>query len=215
MQNKTVVVGVAAAIIILLGVGGIFLYTKNQPSSSPNSTVATSTPTPESSANEGSWKDIFSNTGNKKCDIDVKTDESETKGTFYNSGTKAYGEMTLTSSGKTQQTFIIRDNDTFYMWGDSFPSGIKMTISVDEMASKMSEAQPSPAPDQKISFKCTDWTVDSTKFVPPANIKFEDLSSIMKVTSAPSGTANSSQCSICNSLTGSAKTSCLTQLNCQ
>lgn len=219
MQNKNLLVGIAAAVIILLGAGGIFLYSKNKTTTTPNSTVATLSPTQKENSSEGSLKDIFSNPGNKKCEYGVKLQEGETKGTIYNSADKAYGEMQLISSSKTQKTFFIRNGDTFYMWGDSLPTGIKMTLSVEEMTSKLSANQPSLAPEQKVTFKCSDWTVDSKKFTPPADVKFTDMSSIIKdagVTGAPATTdGSSSECAICNSLTGAAKTACLDQFSCQ
>lgn len=212
MQNKTLLTGIAATIIILLGAGGIFLYTKNKTASTPSSTVATVSPTQKEKSSQGSLKDIFSNSGNKMCTFDVKEEKGETKGTIYNSGEKAYGEIQMTSSGKTQKTYVIRNGETFYMWGDSLPTGLKMTLSVDEMANKLSgnNNQPSVTPNQKVEFKCSDWTVDTSKFTPPTNVKFTDMTSAIKTTSG-----SSSECAICNSLTGDAKSACLTQFSCK
>ncbi len=211
MQNKPILIGIAAAIIILLGAGGVFLYSQNKATPTPNNTSATVTPTPENSSLEGSIKDIFQTAGNKKCDFNVKDSKGETKGIFYVSGTKAAGEIQLISSGKTVTTNVIRSGDTFYMWGDSLPTGIKMTVSVDDLAGTLGSGQNSSLnPDQKISFNCTGWTLDSTKFNPPTNIKFTEIS-----TPASPKTTGTSYCSVCNSLSGSAKTACLAQYNCQ
>lgn len=177
MQNKPVLIGIAAAIIILLGVGGIFLYSKNKTVPTPNNTQVTATPTPKTSEIEGSIKDIFLTSGNKQCNFSVSDKESETKGVFYVSGNKTAGEMTTTSKGKDTKTFIIRADDTFYIWGDTAESGVKLKISVDELASQASKFQSTFNPDQKISYKCASWVVVGTKFTPPTNIKFTDLSS--------------------------------------
>lgn len=221
MQNKTLLAGIAAAIIILLGAGGIFLYTKNKSNPTPNSTVAKVSPTPKENNSSGSLKDIFTNSGNKVCTFDVNSEEGKTKGTIYNSGTKSYGEIQITSDKKTQKTFFIRNNDTFYMWGDAFSTGLKMTLSVDEMASKLSSAQPTTTPSQKINFKCNNWTVDSSKFTPPTNVKFTDMTSFVNptgVTGSPTSgnkTTTPDECSICSSLSGSAQSACLAQFNCK
>lgn len=221
MQNKTLLAGIAAAVIILLGAGGIFLYSKNKTASTPNSTTATQSPTQNEKSSEGSLADIFSNPGNKKCEYSVKSEEGEANGIIYNSGEKAYGEIKLTANNKTQMTYFIRNGDTFYMWGDSLPSGIKMTLSVEEMTSRLSgdnSNQPSVVPNQKVDFKCSDWSVDTSKFNPPSNVKFTDMSSVIKdlgVTGSPTASDNSSsECAICNSLTGAAKTACLDQFSC-
>lgn len=225
MQNKTLLAIVAVAAVILLGAGGLFLFSKNKTASTPNSTVAKNATEQKEMAGEGSIKDIFTNGANKKCTFDVKSENGETMGTIYNSGKNAYGEIQVKTTNKTQKTFVIRDNETFYMWGDSFPTGIKMTLSLDEMAGKLSGVesgnQTTVTPSVNSDFKCSDWTVDSSKFKVPANVKFTDMSSVTNMNTKPTGTSQttgamegSSQCSICNSLSGAAKTACLTQFSC-
>lgn len=214
VQNKQAIIGIVAAAIILLGAGGVFLYSKNKPAAEPSSTTTVTqvTKTPSESMMSASLKDLFAGGKTSQCTFDVKGAIGETKGTVYVADTKAYGEFGTTTNGKTTTTHLIRNADTFYVWGDSIPTGMKMTMSVDEMASKMqgSAQYKDLDPNQKTDYKCSGWTVDSSVFVPPSNIKFTDLGGMMKTTVKPSG----ANCSVCNSLTGDVKNACLSQLGC-
>ncbi|MEK9175927.1 MAG: hypothetical protein AAB520_00630 [Patescibacteria group bacterium] len=225
MRNKQAIIGIVIAVIILVGAAGAFMLNKNKTATQPNSTTSATntTNTSSNSAMSGSIQDIFRSTENRKCDFNVAGKSGgETQGTIYTSNNKTYGELTTTSNGKSSKMYLIRNGETFYMWGDSLPTGVKLTMSVDEMGSKMSgnASYGNFDPNQKVDFKCGSWTVDSGKFTLPANVKFMDTGSMMiNSTTTPAKSSNttgaSSQCSICNSLTGEAKTSCLTSLNCK
>ena len=218
MQNKQAIVGIIIAAVILLGAGGVFLFSKSRAPQTPNNTAVTASPTPAETSLNGTIKDIFASGENKKCDFSVKDEERESEGTVYSSEENANGIFKVTDNGKTSTSYIIKNDDTFYIWGDTLTTGIKMKISLDEMESKLSSDQYKGLNlSQKVSFTCTDWTVDATKFTPPSNIKFTDLGGVM----VPSGTVSKtptgsvSQCSACTALTGEARTACLTQLNCK
>jgi len=220
MQNKQAIIGIVAAIVILLGAGSVYLLNKNKTVIQPAATsTATQQTTSSNNASQSSLKDLFTMGSNKKCTFDTKTATSETTGTFYVSGTNARGDLATTTNGKTSSTNLVRNNDTFYIWGDSLPSGVKMTMSVDEMASKMNGGQYSSInPNEKVDFKCDNWTVDSSLFTPPASIKFMDMGNVMTSvtgTQAQTSPSAASQCNLCSSLTGAAKTSCMTSFHCQ
>lgn len=216
MQNKQAIIGIIAAAVILLGAGSVYLLNKNKSETQPSTSTKTEQ-TAKTTSQSGSLKDIFANGGNKKCTFSTKTETSETLGTFYVSGTNTRGSMVATSNGKSTTTNIVRNGDTFYIWGDSLPTGMKITMSVDEMSSKIGQGQTSAInPDAKVDFKCGNWSVDSSLFTPPSSVKFIDASNVIKgVTGTQTAPSSASQCSLCSSLTGAAKTSCMTSFHCQ
>ena len=122
----------------------------------------------------------------------------------------------MTTNGKLNTMNILRDGDTNYIWGSALPTGIKMTLSANDLATKINTTS-ATNPNQKMDFTCVAWTVDKSLFTVPTDVKFTDTSSIMvKETPAANTTqAPSANCSVCNSLTGNAKTACLTGLHCQ
>lgn len=216
MNIKVIAVAVAAIILLL---GGYFLYSKNK-SSNPSSETSTQTTTVSpttTTSQSGSFADIFSGGQNKKCDFDIKsTSGADTKGTFYVSGTKVRGSLNITTNGKLDTMNILRDSDTNYIWGSALPTGIKMTLSVNDLAAKINTTS-ATNPNQKTDFKCVPWTVDQSLFTVPTDVKFTDTGS-MTVNATPATNTTqtpSANCGVCNSLTGNAKTACLTGLHCQ
>lgn len=195
-QNKIIAV-VAAILIIVLGLGGYLFLGKNQ-TKTVNTTANTKEATNSgSNAMQSSITDLFTSGATKQCTFDVKgSTGGETKGTVYVSGNKAYGNFVMTANGKTSGMYLIRNDTTFYTWGDSLPSGIKMTMDVNEMATKMQGGQYSSFnPSEKVNYNCTNWNADESKFTPPSNIKFMDAGALMpKTTGTPTTQTGSDPC---------------------
>jgi len=192
MNSK--VIAIVVVLIILLGLGGIFLYSKSSKSVAPVKT-AQITQTPAKSQN------TFNNTTlaglialgqNLRCTFSVTgTNGDTTNGTFYVSKANVRGDFTIkTTDGKQNQVSMIRIGDTNYIWGSALPSGIKMTLSLDKIrqSAQVSQYQ---AVTQKTNYSCLPWNVDASLFTPPANIKFTDVTSMIPV--SPTGTQTQTQ----------------------
>lgn len=216
---QTRIIGIIAALILVGGIGGYLILHKNTATAPKTTTPIAASPT---QANSGgmTMAEIFASGQNKKCTFEVagKTG-GKTLGTFYVSGANAYGTFDVTTNGKTQTTYIVRNGDTNYIWGGALPTGIKMKLSVDEL-SKNTQASQSLNIDQNTNFNCSGWTVDNSLFTPPANVKFTDVGAMMGPSTLPSSGSSTEQqhtyqCAACNALTGENKTSCLTIYKCQ
>lgn len=219
-MTKQMILAIVVAILILVGGIGAFLYSKNKNANSNPPTAIETTQAPTSSNLEGSVKDILSSGKTSKCTFNAGDEKGETAGTVYVSGDKARGDFVVSVDGKNTNTHMIKDGNTFYLWGDTLKTGIKMTMNLDEMASKMNSNSSYSGfnPDQNVKYECGDWTKDDTVFAPPATIKFTSMDAMMpKTTTAPNAnvTGKASQCSMCNSLSGEAKTACIQQLSCE
>ena len=159
--------------------------------------------------------DLVTSGKTTQCTFDVEAETGSTKGTIYIAGEKMRGDSeTTTENGKTSQMFMIRVNDMYYMWGGELPGGIKMTFNVDKLKSN-TQANQYVDLNAKTDYSCSDWTADASKFTPPSNVKFTDLSSMMegvdKMTEEKSGNIDSS---VCDSITdATAKASCINALN--
>ena len=215
MQNKQALVGIVATILILVGAGVMFALDKAKTSSQPSSIARLVSPTPVSTAS-ATIAGIFKTTKNQKCDFDSKTADNEVKGTVYVSGNNSYAEFNTITNSKTDKMYLVRNENIFYIWGDALPQGIKMSMSVTELGQKLSSQYASFDPNQKTDVKCVDWTPDESKFSAPTNIKFLDLSAVTPSNPKVSGMQSpSSQCSLCTSMTGNAKATCLSSFNCK
>lgn len=222
MQNKQAIIGIIAAAVILFGAVGVFLYSQKNQKSEPNSTAVTESPK-EKASMDNDIISILKSGKTQKCTF--ATDDANggtTTGTSYISGDMMRTDIANSKDGKSSNIYVIRNGDDNYIWGSDFPSntGMKMTLSIDEYEVN-ENAKKYFDPNMKADYKCSAWTVDSALFTPPASIKFQDLSAMMKgliqsVSKSPTGTTNSasSECTICNSLSGEAKSACLKQFSC-
>lgn len=210
MQNKQAIIGIIAAAIILLGAGAALLYSKN--TKEPNQNVPT--PTKEEKKEpktESNIIEILKSSQTQQCDF--KSDEGDmvSSGAVYFNNQNLRADFTIKDKNKESAVSMIRKGNNNYIWGSAFPNnaGVKMTLSMDEFE-KSDQTKDYLDPNKKVDYKCKPWTLDISMFNPPSNIKFQDLSEMMK-----GSTGSSSSCSVCNSLTGDEKTACLTSLNCQ
>ena len=222
MQNKQAIIGIVAAAVILVGAGGVFLYSKNKPAPQPSSTSTATEQTKTESTMSNSLTDLLSSGKTQKCTFNYSDENGGTEGTAYINNQNMRADLNITTADKkVSQMSMIRKDDDNYIWGGGFPSGtgLKMTLSADEFTNDTESKKYFDA-SKKADYDCSGWTVDSSLFVPPSNIKFSDLSSmmqgLMKSETKPSGTTNSTgaNCSVCNNLTGDAKTACMSSLGC-
>ncbi len=221
MQNKQAIIGIVAAVIILVGAVGVYFFTQKNKETQPNTTTATQETNEESSL-ESDLTSILKSGKTQQCTF-IYADESgnSTNGTAYIAGDQMRTNVTSATNGKSSTIYVIRNGDDNYIWGSDFPNntGLKMTLSIEEYASN-EDSKKYFDPNLKADYKCKDWTVDSTMFSLPANIKFQDIGALMKnviqgASKTPTGTTGStSECSICNSLTVDAKTACMKQFSC-
>lgn len=229
-MTRQAILAVVIGIIIVLGVAAAFLYSRINQTPDESSTVATQETETQNGMMAGSVVDIFTKGENARCTFTSSDENGDVSGTFYVSGENARGDIDTSLNGETQSMHMIRNGDTFYMWGDSLPTGIKMVMSVDEWAQSAQEAQPTNAPktfdpNKSVDFNCAAWTVDSGLFSAPTEVEFVSFEGMFGPTGAMTddsvtpGASNESstpdQCSICNALTGDAKNVCLQQFNCQ
>lgn len=202
--QKQLIAGVIIIALLLLGVGGYFLFSKNLGAPAQNQTTNsndTSTKAQDNSA-MSSLIDLVTSGKTTQCTFDVATNSGSSRGTLFIAGEKMRGDFeTTTEDGKTSQMYMIRDNDMYYVWGGELPSGIKMTFDVDQLKTS-TQANQYVDLNTKADYSCSDWTTDTSKFIPPSNIKFTDISAMMD------GSENSDS-SVCESITDAqAKAAC-------
>ena len=201
---KWIIIAVAAVVVIGSGVGAYVLL-KGSNDSSGNS--ASSTTSGESSSNS-SIADLVAGGKSAKCSYTLQNGDNTTNGTMYVAGgKKLYGVLTSTVKGTTAETYIIRNGDTQYMWTKGTSAGYKSSVSANSSSNSSNNNQTTHSVDtsKKYDFKCSSWTVDSSKFTPPSDVTFSDLSA--------QSSSETAKAAICNALTGAAKTACLNATN--
>lgn len=205
---NTKIIGVVAALILLLGAGGAYFLSQNKP---VTKTTDSLTPT-KTEDKSSSLLDLLSLGKNQQCTFAATNENGSTKGTAYVSGSNARTDITTTVDGKESEISMIRKGNDNYIWGSDLKQGIKMTLSPEELSTNKQVGQytGSVNPNDKVNFNCTPWSVDESLFTPPADIKFTDMSSLMM----PKTTGTTTNTAVCDAIEdAAAKASCIKALS--
>lgn len=204
------IIGIVAVVLII--VAGVFLLSKKPSSSISQEAVNQQlTSSGESTATRGSIKSLLGIGKNETCIVSYPSAEGETKGTVYVSGKKMRGDFTVKdTSGKEIESHMIADEAYNYFWSSAVAQGTKMKIDETVQATPTPNAQTQGTDlDREVDYKCSSWPVDDSKFVPPANIQFMDISQVIKQTQTQPSIMNT-QKSACEQISDpGAKAACL------
>ncbi len=179
MTNKNLVIALVVIIILLLaGGGGYMLLHKSTGNSqkTANQTNLQPTKTPQQTAE--SLLDLVKMGKNLRCTFKTEVANGATAGTVYVSGQNIRADFSVTSGGNTQQTSMIKEGNTSYIWGGTLSTGVKMTVSLEQLAQNKQASQ-YVDPNQKVNYSCSPWNVDPSLFTLPTNVKFTDITSLM------------------------------------
>jgi hypothetical protein len=207
---NTKLIGIVAAVILLLGAGGLYFLNQNKSQTNTDKTVS---PT-ETKSQASSLLDILNLGKNQRCTFTTTTDKNSTEGTFYIADKKMRGDIKTTANGKTEEISMIRDGDTNYMWGTSLKMGIKMKLNIEDLAKDSKTTGQFVDPNQKFDYKCMPWTTDNSLFTPPSNVKFTELPTSMMPKTTGTQTAPSNKGYLCDGITDpTTKAACVNSMN--
>ncbi len=173
----------AAIGLIIIVAAGIFVLSKKS-TKAPQQAATTIQASPQESQNRGSLKSLLAKGKDLSCAF--TSNQGKTKGMVFISGKKMVGDFTTTESDNKQvESHMIQDDQYSYFWSSAAVQGTKIKISTIE------QVTPSPTAssqtqnqgvdiNQDVDYQCSDWTVDNSKFVPPSNVTFMDVSALMQ-----------------------------------
>jgi hypothetical protein len=187
MNTKNIAIAaILVLLLLLLGAGGYLMLNKNSTNNLKTASKETPVPT-ETGQTTKSLLDLIKMGQNLRCSFQSQVENGTTEGTVYVSGQNVRGDFNITTKSKTMQTSMIKVGDTNYIWGSGLPTGIKMTVSLDKL-SENKQASQYVDPNQKVNYNCSPWSVDSSLFIPPSNIKFTDMTSLLAPKETVTGT---------------------------
>lgn len=186
---------VIAVVLLLLVSGGVYFMkgkSSNKVTTPADQNVSDNSPK--------SLRDLLGLGKSQKCTFD--------KGTVYLSSGKVRGDF--------EGSHMIVDGNTNYIWMDNQKEGFKTIFDLNATTSTSASPDTKTNFDynQKSDYKCESWTSDSTMFVVPTTITFQDMSKLTAPVK-PDSSGNSAQCGYCNTLSGDDKTQCLKALSCK
>jgi len=202
-MNKNVMIGVTVAILLLLGIGGYVMMGKK----TGQEPIVAEQNSPTPGKQSGSLRQLLSGGVAQKCTYS----SGETQGTVYVGGGKMRGDMVTTTDATTTVSHVIVDGTTSYIWMDGQTTGYKMSWDTTTPAPTGNAGQTGFDPDSNVDYDCGVWVSDASMMAMPAGVTFAEMGKLV-IPTGMSGPA--SQCDACASLTGTAKTQCMTALGC-
>ncbi|MDD5710768.1 MAG: hypothetical protein PHV43_01545 [Candidatus Colwellbacteria bacterium] len=166
-----------------------------------------------------SIKELIARGENLTCTFSRADEGNSMDGTIYVSGGKVRGDFSLIQDGQSFESHMIQDADFAYVWNTGGPlgaAGFKMSVSADEEVSSGEGEYQAVDLEEQLDTKCSRWSPDASKFVPPSNITFQDLSQqAIQINQSAEGDVQVQQCAACNMAPDEAtKAQCLTALGC-
>ena len=217
LMQRNVLIGIGLIIVLLLG-GAYFLLGKSKTTPDP---LTANQANNEAVSEKTSFRDLLAGNRNVTCTTTYPTDENtSTNGTIFVSGKRMRGDFNVTVNGKNTLSYMIQDGTYVYVWTSDSTQGTKMKADAVEKATgeNTQNANQNFDVNKEVDVKCSNWSVDESKFTPPANVTFTDLSQILQKlpTSAAKKSGGNTQVpsSACDSITYSqAKEACIKALN--
>lgn len=200
-------------IIIVIAAVAVFTLSKKTPKTSEETPAAQQAEEqPAETTSKGSIKSLIGMGKNVTCTVTYPTSDGTVNGTLYVANDKRMRTdfVTTTSQNKQIDSHMIQDQGWSYIWSSASPQGTKM---------KIEENVPTPTPglqnqnvdvNTEVEYKCSDWSVDNSKFTPPSNIQFLETGQPINQTPSGTNTTNQSQKAICDQITDpQAKAACI------
>ena len=212
MKNIGIII---AAIILLLIVatGGIF-FLKSSKSPAQTQSINTQATKPTSS-NPATDSILSLISGGKTVNCSITYPDNKGTGSIFVSDKKFAGDFTTKdTSGKETTGHMISDGTFMYIWSAAMPTGIKVNLENTKNMAQNSTVSSSFDVNQKVGLKCSPWLPDDSKFTVPSNVKFQDMSELLKqfqpqVTTTPTETGTKTGTSPCDQVpAGAARTAC-------
>jgi hypothetical protein len=215
MKNVWIAVAVII-LIIILGAGGFLLMKSSKAPAMPKQTVSP-TPTQAAKGNSVNGTILSLLSGGKTVSCTITYPDNKGTGTVFVSDKKFAGDFTMKdSSGKDIVGHVISDGAFIYIWSSAIPTGgIKMSLEAAKSAETNAQNNNQAVNiNQNVDMNCAQWSVDNSKFIVPATVKFTDMSKFFPQ-AAPSGavaptTGAQTGTSPCDQIpAGAARTACL------
>lgn len=230
MNNKKIIIWVVIAILVIGGVVGYLLFSNKSKTGTQLPASITGNNQQQAAGAPSSLKDLLASGQSQKCTFADNSGTASTQGTVYIGDGKMRQDFSSSDNGQTINGHMISDGQNFYTWTEGSAVGFKMAITASQETSQNSQNQ-SPDVNKKIDYNCGAWSPDSSLFVLPSGVQFNDINSIIPQipqgqtqtqpgASATPGTSGSqdtkaAQCSACDSLPAASRAACRQALGCQ
>lgn len=155
---------------------------------------------------KGSIWDLFSKGKSLKCTFQ-KAGESVSQ-TVYLSGKNLRMDFSGKQGEKIVESYMILKNDFAYLWSADNKNGMKWPVNSQEQEGG-GKAEWRKELDNSLDYRCSVWVPDNSKFNPPGDVTFQDLTDTMNK-------AKEQMCASCKQMpAGDSREQCLKGAGCE
>lgn len=166
MDTKALL-GVIAGVVVI-GVGAWYL-SQTPPAAQENGEQEAA-----SEAGSTTFAQFIAAGGSRSCDVVVDNPAAPASGVVYVSGTDIRADFTarpVTAGGMSVSAHMIQTGGYVYSWTDMIPQGVKVAVASGTGAA----ASQGFDMDAEVSYDCTPWIPDASKFMVPENVTFMEV----------------------------------------
>ena len=242
MKNNAIIIAIVVAVVLVIG--GWFLVMGQKNNGQSANDLVHSGPIPadvppvnnqntqnNASTFSGSLSDLMAKKNPVSCQVSFDQSGTMQTQSIYFDGSNVRTDMVINIGGQQNTAHVVIKDGWEYMWyenalpGMAAGQGTKINLT---SLPKNPQGQTAPAAQNKggidtqknMNFSCKPWTPDASQFVVPANVQFQDLSSLMQPPAVPvpavPGTAGAPAapaniCAVCKNIpAGTARIQCET-----
>lgn len=215
-RGKTAII--IGAVVLLLAIVAFGVFMMKSKTTSPEEKAEGSmkpgvlAPVEETSSTD-SIASLLTQDKNITCTINFA--QNGGSGSVYVASKKMRGDFITKAADKTVESHMISDGTYSYFWTGTMGTKMSIDAATKAVGTPAPGAQNQTDLNKKVDMKCSPWSVDNSKFSVPADVKFSDVSEMMKgVTGAGTSAAPKVDVSVCNQITdAAAKASCISALS--
>ncbi len=171
MNTNAVIGGLVA--VALVGGGAWYFTTQQNPrtETTENTNEENQATGTQSMSGSGSFASILAWGGSYQCETTTSVDGTQSSGTVYFADGKMRGDFTSLAQGQTMQSSFIHADGYMYTWSSGVAQGFKMRIP-EGGANSDTNTQGTFDVNQNVSYNCSNWSVDQSKFAVPTSVQF-------------------------------------------
>lgn len=174
-MNMPALIGLIAAIVILGGGAWYFSSHQAPGAAGPNQMAGA----PGNGA--GTLSTLMALTGSFTCSVATAAGDTQSSGTVFISNGQMRGDFNSTTKASETviETHLIKAGGYTYTWSSAAPQGVKFA---DSAVPANTSGTGSQGVDDKtqVTYSCTPWSEDPSKFAPPSTVSFMDMSAMMQ-----------------------------------
>lgn len=153
--------------VVVVGGGAWYLSLQQPPAMVQEETTL-------SSAGTTTFASFVAQGGSRSCDIVVNNEAAPAQGVVYVSGADVRADFTtqpITAGGMSITAHMIQTGGYVYSWTDIMPQGVKVAVANGQGAASANGFDINA----EVSYDCSAWTPDASKFEVPSTITFMEV----------------------------------------